>query len=176
MNPQEAPLSTVVPKVSYTSVKIKGGATAVTYLLLVLFLISTGFAVYYYREYSKAIIPPEQANKEEVASLVAEVGKLITLPVGETPTLATVSDPKALSNQAFFANSKVGDKVLIYTNAKKAILYRPSEHKIIEVAPVNLNNTQEQPNTPTSSNTDSSTSDSTVTKPTATTPAPTTKK
>ena len=35
-------------------------------------------------------------------------------------------------------NAKVGFKVLIYTQAKKAILYDPGANKIVEVAPVNI--------------------------------------
>ena len=56
----------------------------------------------------------------------------------EVPTVATVSDVSKLKNQAFFANAKNGDKVLIYQNAKKAILYRPSSNKIVEFGPINL--------------------------------------
>ena len=60
------------------------------------------------------------------------------LPTGETPTIATVTDASKLKDQAFFTNAVTGDKVLIYTNAKKAFLYRPSTNKIINIAPVNL--------------------------------------
>lgn len=80
-----------------------------------------------------------QANKAELAKLIEAVGKLIVLPQGEEPTLATVSDPEKLRDQPFFKNAELGDKVLIYSQAKKAILYSPSKNKIIEVAPVNLN-------------------------------------
>ncbi len=81
---------------------------------------------------------PQKAAQEEVQGLVERVGRLIILPEGEEPTIATVSDPQKLQGQSFFANAKVGDKVLIYTNAKKAILYDPVEDRIIEVAPVNI--------------------------------------
>jgi hypothetical protein len=51
-----------------------------------------------------------------------------------------------VKDQPFFKNAKNGDKVLIYTNAKKAILYRPGEKRIIEVGAVNINNQQQDPN------------------------------
>ncbi len=38
--------------------------------------------------------------------------------------------------QPFFANAQVGDKVLIYYKAKKAILYNPTDNKIVEVGPI----------------------------------------
>jgi hypothetical protein len=74
---------------------------------------------------------------QEKAALIEEVGKLIVLP-DEEPTIATVTDLASLKGQPFFASAAVGDKVLIYTNAKKAVLYRPSEKKVLEVAPVNF--------------------------------------
>ena len=81
---------------------------------------------------------PQEAARAATAKLIEEVGKLTDLPQGETPTVATVSDVTKLKNQAFFAKAQNGDKVLIYTQAKRAILYRPSTNKVIEIAPVNL--------------------------------------
>src|SRR3989344_6249733 len=76
--------------------------------------------------------------QQEVEALVAKVGRLIVLPEGETPTVATVADPEALKSQVFFAKAVKGDKVLIYTTAKKAILYSVGMNKILEVAPLNI--------------------------------------
>lgn len=76
-----------------------------------------------------------QANDE----LISQVGKLIILPENEQPTIATVSDLSKLAGQPFFAKAEVGDKVLIYQQAKKAILFRPSTNQIIELAPLNNN-------------------------------------
>lgn len=70
--------------------------------------------------------------------LIEAMGQLMVLPTDETPTIATVTDLEKLKDQPFFTNAQVGDKVLIYTNAKKAILYRPSENKVIELAPLNI--------------------------------------
>ena len=101
---------------------------------------SSGTAVYFYNEYSGLKQDINKVTQQEVAKLVAQVGKLIILPEGETPTLATLSDLEKLKDQSFFAKAKTGDKVLIYTNAKKAILYSPELNKIVEVAPINIGN------------------------------------
>jgi hypothetical protein len=76
------------------------------------------------------------ANQKEQSDLVTKVGRLIQLPDGEQPTIATVSDITKLQGQIFFTHAQNGDKVLIYAQAKKAILYRPSTNKIIDVGPV----------------------------------------
>ena len=68
-------------------------------------------------------------------------GKLIDLP-NETPTVATVTDSKKLKDQPFFSKVENGDKVLIFTKAKKAILFRPSTNKILDVAPLTITNNQ----------------------------------
>ena len=80
----------------------------------------------------------EQVTADEVKALISEVGNIMLLPTGEQPTVATVSDLAKLKDQVFFNNAKLGDKILIYTQAKKAILYNPASKKIIEVAPVNV--------------------------------------
>ncbi len=85
-----------------------------------------------------AVKPSNTPEVDQVASIVSELSKLIVLPTNETPTLATVSDPEKLRDQAFFANAQKGFKVVVYSKAGKAILYDPFQKKIVEVAPVNL--------------------------------------
>lgn len=108
-------------------------------------IVALGIAVvpsyYFYNKYEALKLQvenPTEAAKLETAKLIATVGKIIELPSGEEPTIATVSDKEKLKEQAFFANTENGDRVLIFSNAKKAILYRPSVKKVIEVAPINV--------------------------------------
>lgn len=106
--------------------------------LIVLLLMMSVTAGYFFFKSKQSQTTPEQASEAEVTALVAEVGELILLPADEVPTVATVSDPEQLKSQPFFANAKVGDKVLLFAKAKKAILYDPVAHRLIEVAPINL--------------------------------------
>lgn len=78
------------------------------------------------------------AAKIEAGKIAEQVKKLIAVPDDETPTIATVSNADKLKANAFFANAQNGDKVLIYTGAKKAIIFRPGENKIIEVGPISI--------------------------------------
>jgi hypothetical protein len=106
--------------------------------LLVFAVISVVAAVYLYKQNVELRRNSQAVTESEIKDLIAKVGKLIILPSGEQPTIATVADPDKLKNQSFFANASKDDKVLIYTNARKAILYSPSQNKIIEVAPINI--------------------------------------
>ncbi len=90
-----------------------------------------------YRVYTTSVAPQAPlSNAEEAKKLVAKIGQYMELPSSSMPTLATVTDIEKLKNQAFFARAANGDKVLIYADQKKAILYRPSNNKIIDVAPL----------------------------------------
>lgn len=80
---------------------------------------------------------PQKIAQDQTKDLIDKIGKLIVLPQGEQPTIATVTDLAPLKDQAFFATAEVGDKVLIFSTAKKAILYSEKLNKIKEVAPVN---------------------------------------
>jgi len=102
-------------------------------------LILLGLSTFLFTKFgpsAKKTIVPKIDAKKEADELLAQIGKLFDLPTGETPTIATVSDKTKLEKQSFFAKAENGDKVLIYSVAKKAILYRPSAHKIMEVAPL----------------------------------------
>ena len=74
---------------------------------------------------------------DDLSMVVEQIGKLVLLPTGEQPTLATVTDISKLKDQSFFIGAAGGDRILIYEKAKRAILYRPSLNKIVEMAPIN---------------------------------------
>lgn len=106
-------------------------------VLLLIAIGGVGSSAYFYNQYTKAQVLGAQNEYSEVKSIVESVGKLMDLPSDE-PTVATVSDVEKLRTQAFFNRAENGDKLLIYQTTKKAILYRPSTNKIIDVATVNL--------------------------------------
>ncbi len=118
---------------------------AISIFFILLLIVGLLYGVFRFVQLSKEVkrfrsSPQASAElaKEEVTKLVAKVATLIAVPQDEIPTVATVSDSEKLKANAFFINAKNGDKVLIYTNAKKAVLYRPDEQKIIEVGPISI--------------------------------------
>jgi hypothetical protein len=124
------------------SLKSKNTLLPIAIVIVAIALVTAIFFYNKYQQAQKLLTNPSEVTKEQVAELIKAVGKLIELPTGETPTIATVSDKTKLANQSFFQRAENGDKVLIYTQAKKAILYRPSINKIVEVSPVNLGSFQ----------------------------------
>ena len=113
---------------------------SVMMFLFLLFIISFTVAILYYKEASNLKKNPEKVAEEEIKEIVEKVSKHMILPEGEIPTAAVVSDPDILKkDQPFFNNAKKGDRVLIYANALKAILYNPELDKIVEVSPLNIN-------------------------------------
>ncbi len=132
-------------------------------VIVVLLLGASGSSVYFYSQWKKAIQGPDRATEEEIISITKILSESIELPKDEEPTMATVVDREKLQDQEFFHNAENGDKVLIYANARKAILYRPGTEKIIEVAPVYFDQNQQTQTPPTTDTTGIDTS--------ATTPA-----
>jgi len=113
-----------------------------TFILVTLVFVFADSSFYFYQQFNKIQESPEKVSQEEAKDLAIKVSKLMVLPTDETPTLATVSNPEALIGQSFFIGAKKGDKVLIYSNAKKAVLYDPVLNKIIATAPLNVGDAQ----------------------------------
>lgn len=107
--------------------KIIGGALA----LLLIFSI---FVTYKYLQANRQIRQlrnnPQQVVSTSTNKLLAHVKQLAVLPSGN-PTVAIVKDVSKLPHQPFFADAQNGDYVIVYTQAKRAILYRPSSNKIV---------------------------------------------
>lgn len=120
-----------------------------------------GAAGYFFWQYNSLKNNPNAAAQETTKRLVGEVGKLYALPGGEDPTIAQVQDKDKLKDQSFFSKSENGDYILIYTNAKLALLYREKNNQLINVGPVTIsdqngtgttNNTTPPATTPSTSN------------------------
>lgn len=103
------------------------------------------------REENARLADPQAAAEADSVELLNKVSQLIDLPTDESPTIATVVDASKLNSQEFFSKAENGDRVIIYATAKKAILYRPSTNKIVEVAPVNIGQPTEQSGTESTS-------------------------
>jgi cell division protein FtsN len=104
-------------------------------IVAVLLLAAIGSSVYFYMKLHEATADPSIKAKEDLQEVIEKVSRIMVLPDDEEPTLATVSDPEKLTDQPFFKRAEKGDKVLLYSQSKKAILYSVSKDKILEVAP-----------------------------------------
>jgi uncharacterized protein (UPF0333 family) len=132
----------------------KEGIRKVFFKLLLFFaiLIVIGISVYFYIQYQntqKMLQNPTIASSEEAKSLTEKVSRIIELPQGEDPTVATVSDKAQLPDYPFFQKATNGDKVLFFEKAKQAFLYRPSINKIIAVGSLNSATGQSSPSAAT---------------------------
>ncbi|MBA3758232.1 hypothetical protein H0X10_01200 [Candidatus Saccharibacteria bacterium] len=121
-------------------------------ITVLLLIASVGAAGYYFKKhrdltarfndvdgkYNELIKDPQAAQAAEARRYVEEVGKVYDLPKGEEPNVATVSDKEKLKDQPFFAKAENGDIALIYSQAKLAVLYRPSTKQLVNVSSVTI--------------------------------------
>lgn len=78
------------------------------------------------------------ASQREAANLAYSIGKTVALPNNEVPGLATVTDSTKLNRGGVLAGAKNGDKVLLFYQNGRVVLYRPSVKKVIAVGPLVL--------------------------------------
>ncbi len=134
----------ISPQITRTSfIKRIGLKRLIAVLVIILVVGGTVGSVYYFRQYQSLKVNPNLIAQKETEALVLAVSKIMELPTDETPTIATVLDREKLKDQSFFSKAENNDKILVYTKAMQAILYRPSVNKIINVAPIDISNQQE---------------------------------
>lgn len=105
---------------------------AVIAAVIVLLAVVAG---YFFWQYTNLKANPDAAAQETTQRLTDKVSKLYALP-SEKPTVAQINDKEKLKEQPFFKSAQNGDYLLIFTNAKLAVLYRENENKLINVGPI----------------------------------------
>ena len=125
VNPTKKPAKTL-------SVKNQSKVIIITLgVLLILALGGLGYLYYHY------VAGGNKSVKTEEELIKEAVGSRILLPE-ENPSIATVTDNTKLADQPFFKKAENGDKILIFTNSGRAILYRPKIKKVIDTTTISL--------------------------------------
>lgn len=81
---------------------------------------------------------PALNAQQQAIDLRNKVDRLVELSTNEVPTVATVTDAGVLKKQSFFQDAQNGDKLLMFNDTDLAVLYRPADNKIIQMAHVSL--------------------------------------
>ena len=118
---------------------VKKGGSSVFVGLVIGVIIGVGglWTWNYFNAAPSAANVVSQTNQAQIADLIAKVGKLVILPSGEQPVIATITDAASLiKTQAFYSGAINGDVVLVYQKAAKAIVYSSSRNLIVNIGPV----------------------------------------
>lgn len=128
--------------------------------LAIIVIIALGAAAFFGGRMSVYKAHPELTNAEQAEAILAKVGKLIKLPEGETPSMATIEDAASVkAGQPFLVNAENGDVLIVYSAAATAILYRPSADQLIAVGPVDTSAPQQEQVVETAPETDAADTD-----------------
>ncbi len=103
------------------------GAAVIIIGLLLLFLLPSG-----------DIAKDGKITEREAQKVKTEIAKLINLPQ-EEPVMALVTNADQLiAEQPFYQGVTNGDVLVIYPQARKAVLFNPRTNKLVNVGPVNV--------------------------------------
>lgn len=108
--------------------------------LTVLMLAGFGAAAFFWNDARQAkqqsVGVIEEKNKQETEQVTTTLAQQLLIEGNDKPTVARVEKPEALkaSNKEFYKNVQTGDYLVLYP--QRAIIYRLSEKKIINIAPI----------------------------------------
>lgn len=131
--------------------KKSSGGNPLIAVALALLVLGGGGTYYFYNQYQTSQRELAQAREASVENqqavvdeLVNQVGSLIELPEGDTPTVATIRTTDNLADHPFLSKGLEGDRLLIYTgDSRMVVMYRPSTNKIVAVGTVTIQQAEE---------------------------------
>lgn len=125
-----------------------------TVLVLIVLLGLAAGSAYLYTQYEatqekveqlSTVQGQEELNKTQTEQLLGEMRQMILLPTDEDPAVATIIDINQLNSNEFYKDAQNGDRVIVYSNAKKAYIYRPDTKMVINVGSFQVDETQQKP-------------------------------
>lgn len=96
-------------------------------VLVTLCIVGIGSGVFFYLQYSQV-----QAKANQKQELTERISKLVELP-NETSTLVTVADKSRLQNKQLAEKVSDGDVLMIFSQNRRLIIYRPDTNKIVDM-------------------------------------------
>lgn len=120
-----------------------------TVIICILLVAIAGGAYYFYTKYNETkqeveklstVQGQQELSKTQTQQLLGEMRSRIVLPEGEDPVIATITDINLLKDNEFYKDAKNDDRVIVYANAKKAYIYRPSTKTIVNVGAFQIDN------------------------------------
>lgn len=132
---------------------LKSAFSIAALLIAIIIGVATSGFLYYKYDTTKKELTELKSDSDVLAvkekkDLLEKIETLVELPVDENPTIATITDVEKVKGQAFFENAKNGDRLIIYPNTGRAILYRPEINKIVESSIIDLSELSSLTNTP----------------------------
>lgn len=130
-------------------------------ILILTIIASLSYAVY--DKFFITKLPEGQLSEKQIENLINKVSKLIVVP-DEEPVVATIIKAEELmAEQKFYLGSQNGDQLIFFPKAQKALIYRKSENKLINVGPVMVDQPATTAPIQASANTQADTDTSTTT-------------
>lgn len=115
--------------------------------LLVVSLVAFGWSFYNYQSIKKevAILKDPQLASElsqkETAELIAKLSKLMVVPADKDPVVAVINDVEMLAaTQDFYVPAHNGDKLIMFQDSRKAVIYDEDDNRIVNVGPIYFDN------------------------------------
>lgn len=122
----------------------KNKTPVIKILIVVAVLLAFGGYIYTIEKDTKETRGTTLGNSKEEAKQLAEiVSKLVLVDKNQVPEIVTISDAETMvKQQPVFRGVVNGDKILVYVQDKKAIVYSPSRKIIVNILPITM---QKQP-------------------------------
>lgn len=111
------------------AVRKKAPKHLTVYALLVVCALAVASSAFFYYKYQHS-----QQNKDVTLrkELVGRLGKVLQLPNAD-PSIVTVADKTKFGNPTLASRVENQDMLLIYNDAKRIIIYRPSSEKVVDM-------------------------------------------
>ncbi|MDR0463386.1 MAG: hypothetical protein LBG64_04170 [Pseudomonadales bacterium] len=103
------------------------------FILAFIVIASIGAYLFLHRESTNG----DPADRDRV---LRRLNRIMILPEGEEPFVGTVDNPEEIAHLPLFTRAQRGDRIVVYSGASKAILFRPSTGQIVDVRYLMLDN------------------------------------